>query len=69
MSSINNTKTNTKKKGKEIASEIKKMSKKKKDSQIDVKEETFKSKGERVEKMPKKPKILSVIDLVLEKKK
>jgi hypothetical protein len=57
MSSINlnnqNNKSSTKKKGKELASEVKKMSKKKKESQIDLNGgDTYKSKGERVERKP-----------------
>ena len=50
-----------------MASENKKIGKKKKDSQIDIKDETFKSGGERLQKkltQSKKPKIYSVIDLV-----
>ena len=74
MSSINlnnqNNKSSTKKKSKELASEVKKMSKKKKESQIDLNGgDTYKSKGERVERKPQKPKIYSVVDLVSEQKK
>ena len=67
MSSINNqnNKTSSKKKRKELPSEFKKLSKKKKESHIDVNVgDTFKSKGEIIEKKPNKPKIYSVIDLV-----
>ena len=69
MSSINNnTMTKSKKKMKDIPSEFKKLAKMKKNSQID-KHSNQKDRMDEVVKKPKKPKIYSVIDLVMEQKK